>query len=431
MVYVSANFGQVEYDIVANDRTKDGIDSAIGGVDDLGVHYSSTLTDIAFNFNMIQMAAQTAFGYLQEGWGYTVGAAITYADQMTQVSELTDMSIGDVERWRQTFIEMGANPDSMTMIFKQLETHLGETGDAGDKLRKRVSDLGVSLYDANGNLRDTSSIMQDLLPALDTLSSSDRDNLLNSLFGRNYMQDIELFKNGVQAAQDFQNAQPIVSDSDIDKAHRFGIELGVWSENLKNIGGAAGFDAINTIQHLDDITSNFLGVGTESNDQTSMTIGMTTLGGVPPTPKTPDEIAEEQKTEQEAVTKLTTAYSEWQVAIDNVSEAKQKLIDIQDNEAESIATSGGDVSKIRSAISTAASQKKSEAATLVKDQATLATKTTALETLAQPYGAAAGITINIDKVNANDPADVSKIVDAIAAYQRKQNTKQGTQSAVT
>ena len=430
-MYVSANFGQVEYDIVANDRTKDGIDSAIGGVDDLGVHYSSTLTDVAFNFNMLQMAAQTAFGYLQEGWNITVGAAITYADQMTQVSELTGMSIGDVERWRQTFIEMGANPDSMTMIFKQLETHLGETGAAGDTLRSRITALGVSLYDTNGNLRDTSSIMQDILPALDSMNATDRDNLLNSLFGRNYMQDIELFRNGVQAAQDFQNAQPIVSDSDIDKAHRFGIELGVWSENLKNIGGAAGFDAINTIQHLDDITSNFLGVGTESNDQTSMTIGMTTLGGVPPTPKTPEEIAKEKQAEEDGIKNLTTAYSEWQVAIDNVSEAKQKLIDIQDNEAESIATSGGDVSKIRSAISTAASQKKSEAATLVKDQATLATKTTALETLAQPYGAAAGITINIDKVNANDPADVSKIVDAIAAYQRKQNTKQGMQTAVT
>ena len=89
-MYAGGNFGQVEYDIVANDRTKDGIDSAAQGVDTLSVKYHDTLADTALQFDLITQAAETMWGYVQEGYAETVGAAISFADQLNDVSVMSE-----------------------------------------------------------------------------------------------------------------------------------------------------------------------------------------------------------------------------------------------------------------------------------------------------------------------------------------------------
>jgi hypothetical protein len=278
MAYTSALYsaGGVSYDIVAVDRTQEAIDSATQGIDSVGVHYSDTLTNIAFQLNMLQEAAETVFGYLKEGWDATIGVAVNYAEQMNTISDLTGMSIGDAERWRQTFVDFGANPESMTSVFRILTSKLGDTGEAGDKLRARLNDLGVSIYDSSGKMRDQSDILVDLLPALEGMSNiTERNNLSQQLFGRNYVQIIDLIKNGKEAAADFKSQSPIVSDEDVEKAHKFGIELGVISEKLQNIGGAAGYDALNIIGSISKATVSAYGVNNPNIPESAQTFGMT------------------------------------------------------------------------------------------------------------------------------------------------------------
>jgi hypothetical protein len=293
MAYTSSlySMGGVYWDIVAVDRTKEAIDSATQGIDNVGVHYSDTITNIAFELNMIQEAAETVFGYLEKGWEATIGLAINYAEQMKRVSDLTDMSIGDAERWRQTFIDFGANPESIVSVFRILESKLGDQSEAGDKLRSRLNDLKVTIYDSNGKMRDQSDILADLLPALAGMSdATDRANLSQQLFGRNYVQIISLIKNGKAAAEDFKEQNPLVDDEDIEKAHKFGIELGKISEKLQNIGGAAGYDAINMIQGIANATNSAYGVGNPGIPESGQTFGMTKeldIWGNPITKKTP------------------------------------------------------------------------------------------------------------------------------------------------
>jgi hypothetical protein len=298
MAYTSALYsaGGVSYDIVATDRTQEAIDSATQGIDSVGVHYSDTLTNIAFEFNMLQQAAETVFGYLKEGWNETIGVAINYAEQMNTISDLTGMSIGDAERWRQTFVDFGANPDSITSVFRILTSKLGDTGEAGDKLRARLDTLGVSVYDSSGKMRDQSDILLELLPALEGMSDvTERNNLSQQLFGRNYIQIIDLIKSGKEAAADFKAQEPIVSDEDVEKARKFGIELGKIEEKLTNIGGAVGYDALNIIGSIAKATTSAYGVGNPNIPESAQTFGMTKqldIWGNPivaPTP-TPDEL---------------------------------------------------------------------------------------------------------------------------------------------
>ena len=181
----------------------------------------------------------------------TVGAAMDYAHQIQDLSNITDMSYGDVQRWRQTFIDMGADPDSATQIFKILTQKLGETGDAGDTLRARVTALGVTYQDVNGHMLDTSTIMQRLLPALSDMADvNDRNNLAAALFGRSWSEANGLIEDGTKAVADFKAQSPAITDAEINATLNFRTEFTKLNAQLDITKDKIGIEMIPSLHNL-------------------------------------------------------------------------------------------------------------------------------------------------------------------------------------
>jgi hypothetical protein len=231
-----------EEKVVGSLWVKLGIDSSelIGGA-----------ATAAIQFDALVMAAQIAFDKIEQGFDETVGAAMKYEEAMKHLSEVTGMSIEDAQRWRQTFIDMGVDTNAGTMALTNFTEKLGETGTTGDNLRKRITNLGVSVTDANGNIRDTSAILQDLLPVMGNLSNAhDRDNLALAIFGRNWHDITPLIVDGTKAIKDFQTTSPTFSKADQDSVDEFRIKWGIMSDKLGLFQDEVGLGVIDTLDGI-------------------------------------------------------------------------------------------------------------------------------------------------------------------------------------
>lgn len=108
-----------------------------------------------------------------------------YADTLLDLSEITGMTTDSLQEWRNVARVAGVDSDALSDAVSGLSMRIrgiSEESGAGYRAAQR---LGVSFKDANGNLRDTDSVMSDLIGALGQMESGlERASLANDLFGR-------------------------------------------------------------------------------------------------------------------------------------------------------------------------------------------------------------------------------------------------------
>ncbi len=244
MAYTSALYsaGGVEYDIVAVDRTQEAIDSATQGIDSVGVHYSDTLTNIAFGFNMITMVAQTAFAALEEGYNQTVGVAIAYQDQIEYMHNTLGMTNEDAQKWKAAAVATDTDISAVTTSMKYLEQRISDTGTAGENLRSTLKSIGVDAKDANGQYKDASTLLQDILVGLNNIpAGAERAKAASEIFGtRNWANMAEMIENADTAVKKFHESNPTLTDEELAGIDVAKLKVAAFSEEFENTKVKAG-----------------------------------------------------------------------------------------------------------------------------------------------------------------------------------------------
>ena len=235
MVYVSGMYssGGVYYDIVAVDRTQEAIDSATRGVDNLGVHFDNTLTNIAFQFNMLSMAAQTAFYAIQESYNQTIGVAVAYEDQITGMHDMFGVSTDDAQKWRSATIATDTSLSDLSVTMRYVTQRVTDQSEAGEKYRESLKAIGVEAKDANGNWKDTSVLMQEILLGLKELpEGAERASAASDLLGRNWYRLADMIQKADIAVDTFNSTQSSMSPEDLDRIERFKIKWAQLAEKI-------------------------------------------------------------------------------------------------------------------------------------------------------------------------------------------------------
>jgi hypothetical protein len=233
--------GGVSYDIVAVDRTKEAIDSATQGVDSVGVHYSDTISNIAFNFNMLTMAAETAYSFMMKGWNETIGVAEQYQDQMDNMHNMFGMTIEDAQKWRATSIATDTDINSLSVTMRYLTQRVTDQSEAGEKLRATLKGIGVDVKDSNGNWKDGSDLMMDVIQALhDVPEGAERAGVAYDILGRNWYRVADMINNADTAVKTFEETSPGITEEDSEKIERFKVKWALLAEKIElakvNIG---------------------------------------------------------------------------------------------------------------------------------------------------------------------------------------------------
>lgn len=236
----SLSLGGIQYEIFAVDKTKEAVESAKKGVDEVGVHYDTALTDIAFKFNMIKDAATGAFSLIIEGFNKTVGGAMSFADQLDYASDVTGISVEKLQRLRAGGIAVGASFDSITYSIKMFSQKVDDSGISGDNFRKRLEHLGVSIKDSNGNIKDQYTLYMDTMKALSGITDvTERNASAQAIYGRSWANQASIMKNYAEFSKAAEEAEPISEDK-IDKAHRLEIEMSKINEKAHMAGVEIG-----------------------------------------------------------------------------------------------------------------------------------------------------------------------------------------------
>ena len=220
----------------------------------------------------------------------TVEAA-AYADEMLTQSTVTGMSVESLQAYSYAADLVDVSLDTLTGSMAKNVKSMASAADGSAKYADAYAQLGVSVTDANGNLRDSEEVYWEVIDALGNVQNeTERDALAMQLFGK--------------SAQDL---NPLIAQGSegiaalTDEAHRMGAvlseesiaKLGAFDDSVQRLkqGSEAAKRVMGTVllpqlQDLADDGVSLLGEFTsglveagDDFDKTSEVIG-NTVGGL-------------------------------------------------------------------------------------------------------------------------------------------------------
>lgn len=131
----------------------------IGDLAQVGGPLGNTVNGIIGKLGPLSMAAglaATAFA----GLG---GRALMLAGELSDISGATGIAAGTLMNFRQSVVEAGGKAEDFAQIAAKLNQSVQEAASGNETFQKAFQKLGVFVTDANGKVRDTESILRDVI----------------------------------------------------------------------------------------------------------------------------------------------------------------------------------------------------------------------------------------------------------------------------
>lgn len=242
--------GGIQYEIVAVDKTKDGIDTAKANVKDLEKTNEDSLTNIIDAYGLLALQGTAAMIAIQQGYAKTVGTAIAYQDQVESLHNTLGLTNEDAQKWRQAAIATDTDIQSVSVSMRYLTQRISDSGEAGDNLRATLKSIGVDAKDAAGNYKDSSTLFQEILLGLNKIpAGTERASAAAQIFGRNWYNIAEMINNADTAVAKFKESQPLFSDEELERIDQAKLKIALFSEELNAAGAKAGASIISIGEH--------------------------------------------------------------------------------------------------------------------------------------------------------------------------------------
>lgn len=214
---------KVKFELTAVDKTKAAFDKVGKGLRGVG-SAAKTTSKAVLGIGVAATGVAAALAIATK-------KSLDYVDAIGKTAKRTGISTDLLQAFQQGAIEAGS---SIEAAQKGLEKFTRSVGDASRGLKTQADifkDMGVEIYDVNGNIRDMTSILFDTADGISELGSeASKATALANLFGRSGTQFQEIFKGGAEGIREF-------------------IEQG------KQLGFIIGADGIATVEKLNDVMS--------------------------------------------------------------------------------------------------------------------------------------------------------------------------------
>ena len=96
--------------------------------------------------------------------------AIQLADALQDISDATGITAGSLSNFKNSLLEAGGKADDFSALATKLTQNLGEAATGNEAAQKSFQKLGVFVRDANGNIRDSGTVLQDVIAKLAAIS---------------------------------------------------------------------------------------------------------------------------------------------------------------------------------------------------------------------------------------------------------------------
>ena len=220
----------------------------------------------------------------------TVEAA-AYADEMLTQSTVTGMSVESLQAYSYAADLVDVSLDTLTGSMAKNVKSMSSAADGSAKYADAYARLGVSVTDANGNLRDSEDVYWEVIDALGGVSNeTERDALAMQLFGKSAQDLNPLIAQGSEGiaalTEEAKRMGAVLSEESIEKLGAFDDSvqrLKQGSEAAKRVMGTVLLPQLQTLADegttlLGDFTSGLVDAGDDFG-KISEVIG-NTVGGL-------------------------------------------------------------------------------------------------------------------------------------------------------
>ena len=195
----------------------------------------------------IESVGQSLKGVSLASAGVVAGlGAISYkagvaADDLNTLSKVTGIGTGDLQKYSYAADLVDVSVDTIAKSNKKLAKNAYSAANGSKAQAEAFAKIGVSVTDANGNLRDSESIFQDVITGLGQMTNeTERDALAQQLMGKSAAELNPLIEDGGKTYKMVSDTMKkydldYVDQETLDKANEFNDSI----DTMKLLGSVA------------------------------------------------------------------------------------------------------------------------------------------------------------------------------------------------
>lgn len=235
--------------------------------------------------NKLAPVSKAAAGALTGLVGIAVGAGAA-ADDINTLSKQTGLSVEEIQKFKMASDTIDVSMDTLAGSLSKLTKNMGGAKDGTGPAAEGFKQLGVSILDSNGNLRDNEDVFYESIDALGKMTNeTERDALAMQLFGKSAQDLNPLILGGADALREMGAAAEakglIMSQEELDKANEMQDTLdSIKAESMQGLmklGAELGPILIPVFQAIGDAISGLINWFSSLDEGTMKTI-MVVLG---------------------------------------------------------------------------------------------------------------------------------------------------------
>lgn len=201
-----------------------------------------------------------------------VGAAITglvltsadAAGELVDLSAKTGISTTQLQEMAYAGEQLGVSVDTIAGSMARLTRGMGDARSGTGPAAEAFAALGVSVGDANGNLRDNQYVFADVIDALQKIpNEAERDALAMEIFGKSAQELNPLIQAGsdgiADLAEQAHEMGAVMSEEAVSALESFGDELAALQAGLKGTAGELAAAFLPAFQGLTEAARGYLG----------------------------------------------------------------------------------------------------------------------------------------------------------------------------
>ena len=177
------------------------------------------------------------------------------ADEVDKMSQKIGLSKEGFQEWKYAMGQSGVDIGVMQNGVKTLTALMDKANEGTASAKETFEQLGVSIYDSNGALKDQETMMSDTIMALASMAdSTERARLSTELFGRAGTELEPLLNSGADGIQELMDRAHelglVMSDEAVNAGVVFGDTLADVKSSLGMVATNIGVEVMPVIQSL-------------------------------------------------------------------------------------------------------------------------------------------------------------------------------------
>lgn len=185
------------------------------------------------------------------------------ADNIDKMSQKIGISAESYQEWDYIMGQCGADVDLLQSGMKTLVSKMSAAADGNESAIASFEALGLSVYDANGNLKSQDEMLNEVIGALSSMEdSTERASLATALLGKSGSELAPMFNAGSEAIEGLRQSAHDMNIVMSDEAVASGVKMSDTIDNIKkSVGGMVnelGATVMPVVQELLDFLMSMM-----------------------------------------------------------------------------------------------------------------------------------------------------------------------------